>query len=178
MRATRSSRTSACAPVRIAVARPPFSSCVERRPATRPYSVRLLARHHVLHKSGDDREDRAASAAADDLTDDGSDIEADAGRACDRWHRGLQKLTATDAAEGARDRVAQTAEIVVLQGRADGVPANDSRDELNGQIDEHFHDNLLSLADRCRCRRVLVSPAAFGCAHLGPTVAIQKRTEL
>src|SRR3954447_16125929 len=73
---------------RIAVGRHPFSSCVDRRPATRPYSVRLLARHHVLHKSGDDREDRAASAAADDLTDDGSDIEAAAGRACDRWHRG------------------------------------------------------------------------------------------
>jgi len=60
----------------------------EQRPATRPYSVRLLARHHVLHKPGDAREDRAASAAADDLTDDGSDIEAAAGRACDRWHRG------------------------------------------------------------------------------------------
>ena len=57
-------------------------------PATRPYSVRLLARHHVLHKPGDDREDRAASATADDLADDGSDIEAAAGRACDRWHRG------------------------------------------------------------------------------------------
>ena len=64
------------------------TSCVDRRPATRPYSVRLLARHHVLHKPGDAREDRAASAAADDLTDDGSDIEAAAGRACDRWHRG------------------------------------------------------------------------------------------
>ena len=62
--------------------------CVDRRPAMRPYSVRLLARHHVLHKPHDDREDRAASATADDLTDDGSDIEAAACRACDRWHRG------------------------------------------------------------------------------------------
>ena len=66
----------------------PFSSCVDRRLATRPYSVRLLARHHVLQKPGEDREDRAASAAPDDLTDDGSDIEVAAGRACDRWHRG------------------------------------------------------------------------------------------
>src|SRR4051794_15942280 len=69
----------------------------KRRAATRPYSVRLLAGHHVLHQPGDDREDRAARAAADDLTDEGSDIEAAAGRACDRRHRGLQKLTATDA---------------------------------------------------------------------------------
>jgi hypothetical protein len=37
---------------------------------------------------------------------------------------------------------------------------------LNDEIDEHFHDNLLSLADRCSCGRVLVSSCvrmpAFG----------------
>jgi hypothetical protein len=76
----------------------------------------------------------------------------------------------------ARDGVAQTAEIVVLQGRADGVPADHSRDELNGEIDEHFHDNLLSLADRCSCGRVLGSSATFGCAHLGHVVIFQERT--
>jgi hypothetical protein len=66
----------------------PATNCVDRRPATRPYSVRLFARHHVLQKPGQDREDRAAGAAADDLANDGSDIEAAPGRACDRWHRG------------------------------------------------------------------------------------------
>jgi hypothetical protein len=30
---------------------------------------------------------------------------------------------------------------------------------LNDEIDEHFHDNLLSLADRCGCGRVLGSSA-------------------
>jgi hypothetical protein len=78
---------SACALFREISGRPAIS-CVDRRPATRPYSVRLLARHHVLQKPGEDREDRAASATADDLTDDSSDIEAATGRACDRWHRG------------------------------------------------------------------------------------------
>jgi hypothetical protein len=45
--------------------------------------------HHGLHQSDDNGEDRAARAAADDLTDDGPDIEVAAGRACDRRNDGL-----------------------------------------------------------------------------------------
>jgi hypothetical protein len=47
---------------------------------------------------------------------------------------------------------------------------------MNDEIDEHFHDNLLSLADRCSCGRVLASSATFGCAHLGHMVVFQERT--
>jgi hypothetical protein len=33
---------------------------------------------------------------------------------------------------------------------------------LNNQIDDHLHGDLLSLADRCCCGRVLISPAPLG----------------
>ena len=84
------------------------------------------------HQSGDDCENRASGAAADDLTHDGPEIEAAVGgRACDRRNDGLQNLTSTYAADGAGDDVTKIAQIVILQCGAGGVPAADSRDELN-----------------------------------------------
>src|SRR5262245_26434257 len=117
-------------------------------------SARLFARHHALHQPGDDREDRTAGTAADDLAEERSDIEAAgaAGRRCDRRNKGLQQLPASDAADGAGDGVADAAEIVVLQRRAGGIATDDSRDELNDQIDDCFHGTSLSLAER-RLRR-------------------------
>src|SRR5262245_58466649 len=117
-------------------------------------SVRLFTRHHALHQPGDDREDRAAGTAADDLAEERPDIEtaAAAGRRCDRRNKGLQQLPASDAADGAGDGVADAAEIVVLQRRAGGIATDDSRDELNDQIDDCFHGTSLSLAER-RLRR-------------------------
>jgi hypothetical protein len=108
-------------------------SCVDPRSATHPYLPRLLARHHALHQPDDDREDRATGTTADNLTKNGPDVEVAASRGCDRRDRGLQKLTAADAAKGACDRVANAAEIIVLQGCAGGVTTDDSRDQLNDQ---------------------------------------------
>src|SRR5262245_22215325 len=117
-------------------------------------SVRLFTRHHALHQPGDDREDRAAGTAADDLAEERPDIEAAgaAGRRGNRRNKGLQQLPASDAAAGAGDGVADAAEIVVLQRRAGGIATDDSRDELNDQIDDCFHGTSLSLAER-RLRR-------------------------
>src|SRR5262245_18012788 len=115
-------------------------------------SMRLLPRHHALHQPGDDREDRAAGTAADDLTDERPDIEAAAaGCGLDRRNKGLQQLPASDAADRTGDGVADTAEIVVLQCRPGGVATDHSRDELNDQIDDSFHDSSLSLAERRSC---------------------------
>jgi hypothetical protein len=108
-------------------------SCVDPRSATHTYLPRLLARHHALHQPDDDREDRATGTTADNLTKNGPDVEVAASRGCDRRDRGLQKLTAADAAKGACDRVANAAEIIVLQGCAGGVTTDDSRDQLNDQ---------------------------------------------
>src|SRR5215470_6909809 len=103
-------------------------------------SPRLLARHHALHQSGDDCEDRASGAAADDLTHESADIEpTPSRRAGDRRNQGLKNLTAADPADGAGDGVTEIAKIVVLQRGAGGVSANDSRDELNDQVDDRFH---------------------------------------
>src|SRR5262245_43911408 len=72
------------------------------RSAIRNCSACLLAGHHVLDQSGDDGEDRASGAAADDLTHDGPEVEVAARRrACDRRNEGLQNLTSTHAADGA-----------------------------------------------------------------------------
>src|SRR5262245_51501740 len=99
-------------------------------------SMRLFTRHHALHQPGDDREDRAAGTAADDLAEERPDIEATAaaGRCRDRRNKGLQQLPASNAADGAGDGVADAAEIVVLQRRACGIAADGTRDELNDQI--------------------------------------------
>src|SRR5262249_9081268 len=51
-------------------------------------------------------------------------------------------------------------QIVILQRGAGGVPAGDSRDELNDQIDDRFHGASLSLAARCCCPRLPISPHA------------------
>jgi len=84
--------------------------------AIRDRSARLLAGHHTLYQPGDDGEDRASSAAADDLTHDGPEIKVAAGgRAFDRRNEGLQNLTSADAADGAGDGVAETTQIVILQ---------------------------------------------------------------
>jgi hypothetical protein len=45
------------------------------------------------------------------------------------------------------DSVTESSQIVVLQSGAGGVPADDSRDKLNNQIDDRFHDARLSLAE-------------------------------
>src|SRR5262249_61316795 len=73
---------------------------------------------------------------------------------------GLQNLTSADAANSASDGVAEIAQIVVLQRSAGGVPAGDSRHELNDQIDDRFHGASLSLAARCCCPRLPISPHA------------------
>src|SRR5262249_1712805 len=106
-------------------------------------------------------EDRASSAAADDLTHDGPEIKVAAGgRAFDRRNEGLQNLTSADAADGAGDGVAETTQIVILQRGPGGVPPGDSRDELNDQIDDRFHGASLPLqrdaaAPGCQYRRTL-----------------------
>src|SRR5215469_15268977 len=117
--------------------------------------------HHTLYQPGDNGEDRASGAAADDLTHDGPEIEVAAGRrACDRRNEGLQNLTSADAADSAGDGVAEITQVVVLQRSAGGVPADDSRDELNDQIDDRFHGASLSLAAQCCCPRLPISPHA------------------
>src|SRR5215510_1946208 len=131
------------------------------RSAIRDRSPRLLAGRHILHQPGDDGENRASGAAADDLTHDGPEIEVAASRTCDRRKDGLQNLTSADAANSASDGVAEIAQIVVLQRSAGGVPAGDPRDELNDQIDDRFHSASLSLAARCCCPRLPISPHAF-----------------
>src|SRR5262249_36338873 len=131
------------------------------RSAIRNRSARLLAGHHTLYQPGDDGEDRASGAAADDLTHDGPEIEVAAGRRVfDRRNEGLQNLTSANAANGACDGVTEIAQIVVLQGGAGGVPAADTRDELNDQIDDRFHGASLSLAARCCRPRLPISPHA------------------
>src|SRR5262249_36774168 len=62
--------------------------------------------------------------------------------------------------DGAGDGVTEATQIVVLQRSAGGVPAGDSRDELNDQIDDRFHGASLSLAARCCCPRLPISPHA------------------
>ena len=131
------------------------------RSVIRNRSPRLLTGDHTLYQSGDDCEDCASGAAADDLTDDGPEIEVAAGRrACDRRNEGLQNLTSADTPDGTGDGVAEIAQIVVLQRSAGGVPADDSRDELNDQIDDRFHGASLSLqrdaaVPGCRYRHTL-----------------------
>jgi hypothetical protein len=71
------------------------------------------------------------------LADDGPDIEVATRRACQRRNDGLQKLSAADAAEGPGDGVAETPEVVVLECRAGSIAADNSRDDLNDQINEH-----------------------------------------
>src|SRR5262249_24368837 len=129
------------------------------RSAIRNCSACLLAGHHVLDQSGDDGEDRASGAAADDLTHDGPEVAARR-RACDRRNEGLQNLTSTHAADGAGYGVTEIAQIVVLQRGAGSVPGDDSRDELNDQIDDRFHGASLSLAARCSSPRLPMSPHA------------------
>src|SRR5262249_51626336 len=101
-------------------------------------------------------------------THDGPEIEVAAGgRAFDRRNEGLQNLTSADAADGAGDGVAETTQIVVLQRGAGGVPAGDSRDELNDQIDDRFHGASLSLAAWCGvARRPIPPPASPVCGVL------------
>src|SRR5262249_60495830 len=55
-------------------------------------------------------------------------------------------------ADGAGDGVTEIAKIVVLQRGAGGVSANDSRDELNDQVDDRFHG-----AHLVPCRAMLLS---------------------
>src|SRR5262249_15883250 len=96
-----------------------------------------------------------------DLTHDGPEIKVAAGgRAFDRRNEGLQNLTSADAADGAGDGVAETTQIVILQRGAGGVPAGDSRDELNDQIDDRFHAAALSLPAGWCGPRLAISPHA------------------
>src|SRR5215813_3933200 len=140
------------------------------RSAIRNCSACLLAGHHVLDQSGDDGEDRASGAAADDLTHDGPEVEVAARRrACDRRNEGLQNLTSTHAADGAGYGVTEIAQIVVLQRGAGSVPGDDSRDELNDRLmivsmARPFPLQRDAALPGCRCRPTL--PGMLGLASV------------
>jgi hypothetical protein len=108
-------------------------------------SPRGLARHHVFHEAGDDREHGPAHADADKLADHGAKIDpASAGQG--RKQR-LQDLPATQSADRPSDRVAERSEIIVLECSPGAVSANSAGDDLENKIDQCVSHMLESL--RC-----------------------------
>src|SRR5262245_35269631 len=101
-------------------------------------SSSALTRHQVLYEPGDDGEDRATRAASDQLADNGIDVQATAPCAGKHRDQRLQDLAPADTADRAGDRVAERAEIVVLESGTGTVAADDSRNELDDQIGDDF----------------------------------------
>ena len=77
-------------------------------------STALLG-HRVFHETSDNCQNRAADAAANQLTNDGADVEPAASGARQRRDQRREDLSGAGAAERSRNRVSDTAEIVVFE---------------------------------------------------------------
>ncbi len=109
--------------------------------------ARADARSGLLHRGSDHADDgsknRAADTAGDDLADDAAEVEA-ASRRCSlrRRHQGREDPTASKAADGAGDAVSGCPHVGVLHRGADAVPGQCSHDDIDDQLDDHFHGLL------------------------------------
>src|SRR5271157_5804326 len=91
-----------------------------RRPLAR--SPRRLARHRVLDHADDGGDDSAGYTATDRLAEQLADVDAARRALKDRQQRG-EKCATARAAERAGDRVAERAEVDILDRRAGGIAA-------------------------------------------------------
>jgi hypothetical protein len=86
-------------------------ACAERNAFTASISATPMLSppgHDALHQSGNERKNCTSGASTNNQTKNCPDIEPTA-RAGNRRHQDLHKLTGTDAAKGAGDRVADNA---------------------------------------------------------------------
>jgi hypothetical protein len=81
--------------------------------------------HDALHQFGNERQNCTSGASTNNLTKNCPDIEPTA-RAGNRRHQDLHKLTDTDAANGAGDRVADNAGTIGRERCSGSVPAGNS----------------------------------------------------
>src|SRR5215475_3185423 len=117
-----------------------FTSVRRLHAARRRVGSRRLAGHLVLHEPDQDRDDCAGGAATHGLSEKRPDI-GRTGRSGQRRNDGLKDLPAADTADGAGDRIAELAQVVVLETGARGMAADHAGDQLDDQIDERSrHD--------------------------------------